>query len=393
MSMLRTAALSVGSILPSTLLYSTFPGPLYEASVHGNVKAACILIENGADIMDDDVRKHCPSLSSHEVSELITLLWLQLDKMTALHMACQFGHREFTRLLLDKGARIAELDARGRTPFYLACEAESDETALSLIEELDPKDHAVFTLANSDGKTPLRKAAARGHKKVVEMLFEKLDYDLTSLSTQDTKFGQTPLHAAAYNGQKSVVEFLIGNQAPIKIKDKHGNTPLKSCFDGWTEAKSEDYEAICLRLMEIDPKVAVQDPEILRVAAMRGSIPVIKKLLEAGADPMKQDEHGWTSVQLAQQYARIAAVEVLSNHHAVVGLQPSRFRSTLPKTFRMSEDGNEVEFISTSEWRLFPPFFSLGTYPLMLWPRGTYRRKRPQRPSDPGWGSWPLLRN
>lgn len=360
MSMLRTAAPSVGSLLPSTLLYSTFLGPLYEASVHGNVKAACILIENGADIMDDDVRKYCPSLSSHEASELIMLLWLQLDKMTALHMACQFGHREFTRLLLDKGARIAELDARGRTPFYLACEAESDETALSLIEELDPKDHAVFTLANSDGKTPLRKAAARGHKKVVEMLFEKLDCDPMSLNTQDTKFGQTPLHAAAYNGQKLVVEFLIGNQASTKIKDKHGNTPLKSCFDGWTEAKSEDYEAICLRLIEIDPKVAVQDPEILRAAAMRGSIPVIKKLLEAGADPMKQDEHGWTSVQLAQQYARIAAVEVLSNHHAVVGLQPSGFRSTLPKTFRMSEDGNEVEFISTSEWHLFPLFFNPG---------------------------------
>lgn len=64
MLMLRTAALSVGSLLPSTLLYLLFLGPLYEASVHGNAKAACILIENGVDIMDDDVRKHCPSLSS-----------------------------------------------------------------------------------------------------------------------------------------------------------------------------------------------------------------------------------------------------------------------------------------------------------------------------------------
>ncbi|OCK76384.1 hypothetical protein K432DRAFT_360469 [Lepidopterella palustris CBS 459.81] len=301
--------------------------PLYEVSMAGNLEAARVLIEKGADVMDDD-----------------------LEKLTALHVACKSGHQEIVWLLIENGALITATDNRGRTPFYLACEAKSEETALSLIERLDSKDHGVFTQATLGGKTPLRKAAARGHKRIVQALFEKLGSNVADLIAQDTKSGQTPLHAAAYNGRKSVVEFLLNNNPSTGTIDRHGNTALKSCFEGWSDIRSEDYEAVSLLLLDFDPKAAAQDPDLLNTAAMRGSVPVITKLLDSGANPMRQDEHGWTSFQLARQYGRTEAAELLAKHRSVVGLRPSKFKSTLPKLIRISDDGTEVEHLTTANY-------------------------------------------
>lgn len=264
-------------------------------------------------------------------------------------MACDSAHPKTAWLLIENGAQVSATDNRGRTPFYLACQTKNDETALSMIEKLDPKDHGVFTQASSAGKTPLHKAAARGHKSIVEALFEKLGHDVVHLNTQESKLRQTPLHAAAYNGRQSVVEYLLSNHAATDVRDKYGNTPLRCCFDGWTETKLEAYEAIALLLIDIDPKTAADDSELLNIAAIRGSLPVIRRLLDAGADPMLRDEHGWTPLQLARQYGRAEAAELLAKHRAVVGLQPTRFKNTLPKLLRVPEDGMEVEHLEARE--------------------------------------------
>ena len=46
---------------------------------------------------------------------------------SALHIACQRGHRRVVRLLVDKGWDIHARDANGRTPLQLAEEAGHGE--------------------------------------------------------------------------------------------------------------------------------------------------------------------------------------------------------------------------------------------------------------------------
>ncbi|KAF2761902.1 hypothetical protein EJ05DRAFT_496790 [Pseudovirgaria hyperparasitica] len=292
--------------------------PLYELCWSGNVEVAKILIKNGADVTDDDV-----------------------NKITALHMACRAGNTDLVLLLIEHGAQMSAVDDRGCTPLYYSCEAKTDTTALALIDRLGTDGLTVLGLANSDGKSPIRKAAARGHHKIVEALFEKLGLDIAVLETQDKKQQWTPLHAAAHNGQKEVVEFILSKGVNINILDRRGDTPLKTCLASWRDTRTQDYEFVALKLLDADPS-KISGTELLHSAAIRGNLAVLNKLMDKGADPLLQDEHGWTSVQVARQCGQDEAASLLSSKRAVTGIRPSGLVNTLPKIFDVSGDGTSM---------------------------------------------------
>ena len=186
-----------------------------------------------------------------------------------------------------------------------------DECALYMI----PYAEDIIDQPANNGKTPLRKAAARGHRKIVEAIFEKSGHDISVLTSKDAK-ERTPLHAAAQHGRKDVVEYLLRQGVPAIVADKHGQTPLRACFDGWSEARSGDYEAVCVLLLDTERHVK-PDAGLLHTAAARGSLPLLHKLMDKGADPLAQDEQGWTSIQIAQHYRHDEAAKALANRRAI----------------------------------------------------------------------------
>ncbi|KAH3907630.1 hypothetical protein HBH56_185620 [Parastagonospora nodorum] len=277
--------------------------PLFElCSSSGNVTAAQLLVKYKADVMDIDV-----------------------NAQTALHVACENGHKNLVIFLIDNGAKVDALDAQNRTPFFLSCCADHDETALYLINHIKQSDEKVFRLPSKDGKTPLRKAAAKGHETIVQALCEKLGYDNSILNEQDIKYQQTPLHVAARNGRKGVVECLLKNEVATNLKDKFGRTALAACLSGWMPTSSGDHQAVCILLIDADNDSNI-DNGILQGAAMKGVLPILVKLLDKGADPNRPDEHGWTAIQTARQYGKMEAVELLSSRKVSTALRPTRLR-------------------------------------------------------------------
>jgi ankyrin repeat protein len=227
--------------------------------------------------------------------------------------------------LIHEGAKVDAFDAQNRTPFFLSCGAERDETALYLIDHMTQTESKVLELASKEGKTPLRKAAAKGHEKIVQALYEKLGYENSILNEQDTKYHQTALHVAARNGRKFVVEYLLKNKAATNLKDKFGRTALAACLSGWMPTSSGDHQAVCTLLIDADNDSKV-DNGILQAAAMKGVLPILVKLLDKGADPNRPDEHGWTAIQTAKQYGKMDAVELLSSRNVSTALRPTRLR-------------------------------------------------------------------
>lgn len=259
------------------------------------------------------------------------------------------------KLLISKGAKTDVTDKKGCTPLYKACGAKNDASALYMISQFGE----TLTKPAKNGKTPLWKAAARGHQKIVEAIFETCHKNIDVLDTKDAK-DRTPLHGAAQNGRKAVVEYMIGQNVQANVRDKYGKTPLRACFEGWRESKSLDYEAICIMLLDAGGLTEL-DVDLLHVAAAQGSLPVLQKLMDNGADPLVQDEHGWTPIQIAQHYHHDRATEVLSTRKTKSGLQPSQLVNTLPKLLKVSEDNLEVQSLSAYNGMcLISSFFSLA---------------------------------
>ncbi|KAI9796865.1 MAG: hypothetical protein M1833_005914 [Piccolia ochrophora] len=294
--------------------------PLYEVCSVGNVEAAKLLLDNGADVLDDDKYG-----------------------MTALHIAAYRGHLETVRLLTRRVASISQVDNCGRTPFYYASLKGHYDTAHFLLSTLCELGDTSFNTPMEDGRTPLSKAAAKGHLEIVTMLLGELDTGKV-VNARETKVERTALHRAAYNGRGDVVDLLLKEGADATIQDAGGKTALALCSQGWVKAKSDDWERLITRLIDATPDTAANESDLMATAAIKGSTQIIEKLLDAKAHPNKQDEHGWTPLQLARQYGHTEAANVLSRHGAEVGSRPSRWVSEKDE-IRISEDGTELKFV------------------------------------------------
>jgi ankyrin repeat protein len=253
-------------------------------------------------------------------------------------------------LIEEQGAKVDALDAENRTPFFLSCSAERDETALYLIEHIAGSDAEILKIASKDGKSPLRKAAAKGHERIVQALYEKLGSEGSILNEQDSRYQQTALHVAARNGRKNIVEYLLKNKAATNLKDKFGRIPLAACLlSEWTQTSSSDHNGVCTLLIDADNDSKF-DNGILQSAATKGVLPILEKILDRGADPNLPDEHGWTAIQTAKQYGKMDAVELMSSRNISTALRPSRLRlskrqdsvSTMQKGDRSGLKGTPV---------------------------------------------------
>lgn len=294
--------------------------PLYEVCAVGNAEAAKMLLEYGADIHDDDV-----------------------FGQTAVHIAAAYGHLDVVELLTGSGANLDLGDKHGRTPLYLACSGGNVETARFLLQTMRERKQNSIRTASTDGRTILSKAAGRGHVEVVKMLLEQIDV-VSTVNVQETAQMRTALHWAAYNGRIEVVDVLLKNGADATIKDSKGKTALALCGERWAKDKSGDRVAIILTLIDHDRETASEDTELMAIAAIKGSTKVIEKLLDARAHPGKQDEHGWTPLQLAKQYGNTDAASLLAKRGAEVGSRPSRWNTGNEK-IKVSEDGCILEYV------------------------------------------------
>jgi len=169
---------------------------------------------------------------------------------TPLMWAVSDGHLDMVKLLIASGASV-----NARSYFVPSAHGRGFEGA---VPEPPKPNHAVEELAGG-WLTPMMLAAREGHLEIARTL-TAAGADLNAIAGD----GKDALGLAIFNGQYELASFLIDNKVNVNHADAQRFTPL--------------FWAVDRRNMELGtngfPWTVTVDP-----------LPLIKKLLDAGADP------------------------------------------------------------------------------------------------------------
>ncbi|WKT53744.1 Ankyrin repeat [Fusarium oxysporum f. sp. vasinfectum] len=177
--------------------------PLSWACEEGHVAIAAVLLDQGAQVGEDDLGKYVGSGDIEVVKMLlekgVDARAADTDGWTPLHRASENGHWEIAKMLLEKGADARAANVDGLTPLHLASQNGHLEIAQLLLEK-----GVDAGAADTDGWTPLHLALQNGHLEIAKMLLEK-----GADPTAPDQSGSTPLQQASQNGHLELFQMLL----------------------------------------------------------------------------------------------------------------------------------------------------------------------------------------
>ena len=285
---------------------------------------------------------------------------------TALHMAIAewTDNQLCVQALVDNGAALDARDVHGRTPLHIACLVGYQY----LIGSLNPNQISFLSIKDNNGCTPLYYACKNSHLKCIQTLFDQCSDIMADLMTTANNDGTTPLsvrtgrggtilHVACDKGKIILVKKLLDAGADPNVTDEFGCTPLYyACKNSHLECVREFMvqipDVIC-DLIKVANKYGAtplsvrghNDQTILHVACKKGDFSIVKKVLEAGADPNSQDGRTFTPLMVAVQHVddveAADIVEILCEFKCNLNIQTSHFSRSLTALHIACELGKE----------------------------------------------------
>lgn len=133
------------------------------------------------------------------------------DNGTPLSAACMKGHVDIAKFLLSRGALVHDPALGNSSPILLACKSGKQEVVEFLLAE-EP------LLLQTHGQLLLYEACRLGYGRIVKLLIKKgvdVDPAQVTLDFQGGRVPGTPLQGACVGRQPAIVNFLIENGAKV----------------------------------------------------------------------------------------------------------------------------------------------------------------------------------
>ena len=202
-----------------------------------------------------------------------------------LFLAVRAGAVRALKALLDGGADVSLVDARGRTALHCAVYEGQTECARLLLLAGSP-----LEAKNTIGTSPLYTAAAYNQVSVCELLLKA-----GAKPSATDPGGRTCLHAAAgVGGSPAVISLLLEAGADIDEKDMSGGTPL------WAAATQGKVGAVCRLLARgANPNSVDKNARTPLLWAIAKQHPLAVRALLPVSDLGVRDVRGMCAIHLA----------------------------------------------------------------------------------------------
>ena len=211
-----------------------------------------------------------------------------------IFQAVASGHEETVREFLEKGANVNAIDNEGWSVLHVAVFSGHIPVGVLLL------DHGARINYSVDGITPLHIAVLRQNIDFVELLLE-YDADVTVCSDVD---------GTAYE----FLQFHERGQAHDILKDLKIENPMAT-ITGLRIAVCSGREARIRRLLELGADINAKDEggmTALLWASQQDSPPIMKLLLDNGADPNVRSDWGYTPMSCVRGNTELE--EMLLSH-------------------------------------------------------------------------------
>ncbi|KAF3929044.1 Ankyrin-3 [Dactylellina cionopaga] len=269
----------------------------------------------------------------------------------ALHAACENGHEDVVRILLQRGASVNVADEDGKTPLHLAAADGGEGITRMLIQS-----GADLNAVDDEGDLPLHVAADNGSSDIVPLFLR------ARVKVDTPGFGKrSPLMRAVANGHKATVRCLLDEGANVNQRDETGWTALHWAVRNGNETLTrilleeganiherthDEQNAICLAVQHdmkslvrflVENRAAIDGYGAngmapIHIAAMMGKERVLAVLLESGARVNNYTKGSAINSQTALMIAIIqqneGIVRILLNHPQINLEAEDRNRST-----------------------------------------------------------------
>ena len=241
-----------------------------------------------------------------------------LGKATLLLQAVRYGYYGIAKLLVEHGVDINKADEYGITPLFAAVENRNVEFANYLLE----KGAKVYYRGENFQNCALQYAMSITDMNFVETLLK-----LTPINSRWGSEGSSLLVLAIRAGNKDLVELLCEEGEDVNYYDENLITPLVEAIEvlkinGTMNSRASTYLDIIKFLLNkgADPNYTFSDHHsitpLMRAAASFRLLPVVRLLLEFGADVNRLDDFNRDALKHAAYNGAFINIPLLLDFNA-----------------------------------------------------------------------------
>jgi len=291
---------------------------LHSAVVKGDVAVVKFLLSKGADVTKSrrgDAGRGPYRAQTQGYEQFIS----SEAGGTPLFYAALTGQKEIAEMLLEKGAKLDAQSTSGATPLHVAAQRNDVEMLKILCEG---KTKPRIDWRDGTGNTPLHYAVAGDRQKAAKYLLKQ------GASTKpENNIRNTVLHVAARNGNKDMTTLLLSHGADAKAVNGKGQSVLELAIPQYPPHAGTSLqghygtaEALIKGGAEIDNQCREKGLTVLHQAAGGGHLPILRALLDKGADPDICSDDGETALLKATRAARGGYNYATPNQDAAIDL-------------------------------------------------------------------------